>query len=77
MGGNLEGKTSFSLGLDCKIFLDLLLLALKLCQDKPVASQEGRKARKFDGIRRQVFSPVELASERNKVISHASLVCVR
>lgn len=81
MGGSLEGKTSFSLGVDCKIFLDLFLLALKLCQDKPVASQERHKAslhaRKSEGITGQVFSPVELSSERNKVISHASSVCLR
>ena len=67
--------------MDCNIFVDLFLLALKLCQDKPVASQERRKAslhsRKFEGITGQVFSPVELSSERDKVISHASSVCLR
>ena len=67
--------------MDWKIFLDLFLLALKLRQDEPVASQERNKAslhaRKSKGIRGQVFSPVELPSERNKVISHASSVCVR
>lgn len=77
MGGNGEGKTSFSLGVDWKIFLDLFLLALKLCQDKQVASQDRHKAslhaRKSEGIRGQVFSPVELSSE----LSHTSSVCVR
>ena len=59
--------------MDCKIFLDLFLLALKLCQDKPVASQERHKAslhaRRSEVVRGQVFSPVELSSERNSHFS--------